>query len=232
MSIKSISLASILFVTLCGAVSAELVVNGGMTGAVGFNVQPAPWATLAGPGVHSPPDTVPAGGMVDGGSTLAPNILASPNGGTFLTFFASMILETDYAGQNIAGLVPGATYSLSFYYTNVGATLPPGLPVSLQPGTMKATIAGQTYTTEVMAFEGAGLQTWKLAELTFLATQPVEHLGFYTTDQMFFGGIDGVSIVPEPGSVLLMGMALLGLCGSIAARQKRKLARSIRRGNP
>jgi hypothetical protein len=220
MSSKSILRASFLLLVLCGAARAELVVNGSMTGDVGTNMQPAPWATLAGPGVHSDPDTVPPGGIVDGSSTLAPNIPASPNGGTFLTFFSSMILETDYAGQNISGLVPGATYTLSFYYTNAGFTLPPTVPISLKPGAMIATIAGMTFTTELMAFEGPGLQTWRHAEFQFQATQPVEHLGFYTNDDTFLVGIDGVSIVPEPGSSLLMGAALVVLCGTIAARKR------------
>jgi hypothetical protein len=222
---KTLSLlpAWLLLLALASAARAELVVNGSMTGDVGINVQPAPWATLFGPGVHSPPDTVAAGGLVDGSFTLAPGIPASPNGGTFLAFSASMILENDYAGQNIAGLAPGGTYTLRFYYTNVGALLPPGLPLSLQPGVMKATIAGQTFLSEPLQFEGAGLQTWKLAELTFQATQPVEHLGFQTTSDLFYGGIDGVSIVPEPGSSLLMGVALVVLCGTAVKRKRQKL---------
>jgi hypothetical protein len=223
MSHKTFLHAAFLLLALGSAARAEFVVNGSMTGDVGINVQPAPWATLFGPGVHSPPDTVAAGGLVDGSFTLAPRISASPNGGTFLAFSASMILENDYAGQNIAGLAPGATYTLRFYYTNVGALLPPGLPISLQPGVMKATIAGQTFLSEPLQFEGAGLQTWKLAELTFQATQPVEHLGFQTTDDMFFGGIDGVSIVPEPGSSLLMGVALVVLIATVVARKRRQL---------
>jgi hypothetical protein len=223
MRISSIFRASVILLALAGAVRAEFVVNGSMTGDVGFNKLPAPWNLPFGPGVHSPPDTLAAGGLVDGASTLGPGIPASPDGGTFLSLFSSMILEYDYAGQDIGGLVPGATYTLRFYYTNVGATFPPTLPIPLQPGSIRASIAGQTFVTTPFAFEGAGLQTWRLAEFSFLATQPVEHLGFRSSDTQFYGGVDGVTIVPEPGSSLLMGVALVVLCGTVVARKRQRL---------
>jgi hypothetical protein len=223
MSHKTILHASLLLLAFGSAARAEFVVNGSMMGDVGFNKLPAPWKLLFGPGVHSPPDTLAAGGLADGASTLGPGIPASPDGGTFLALFSSMIFEFDYAGQDIGGLVPGTTYALRFYYTNVGATFPPTIPIPLQPGSIQASIAGQTFVTTPLAFVGAGLQTWRLAEFSFLATQPVEHLGFRSNDTQFYGGIDGVSIVPEPGSSLLMGVALAVLCGAVVARKRQYL---------
>ena len=75
-----------------------------------------------------------------------------------------------------------------------------------------------------MNYTGPGQQTWHLAEFTFQATQPVEHLGLFTNSSMFWGGIDGVYIVPEPSSSLLLSVASVWLALLAASRRNRDRA--------
>ncbi len=86
------------------------------------------------------------------------------------------------------------------------------------PGQLRASIAGQNFQTDVLDFEGAGNQTWHVASFDFIADDATANLDIWTQDGLFYGAVDGVSIVPEPNSVVLMVLALV----SWAAWRRRK----------
>ena len=123
-----------------------------------------------------------------------------------------VILESTLVSQTIAGLVPGQTYTLSFQYANVGAEVFQFPEPYGEAGQIDVSIAGQTFQTDLVDYLGAGEQTWYAASFDFTADAATSTLQMWTHDANFFGGIDGVSIVPEPGGVTLFGLAVLGWC--------------------
>lgn len=219
MSRRSLLIAIALLVVPAHALRAEFVVNGSLTGPTGFQTVPAPWFAPDAPGLIFPPSTLPPGGLQDGGgSTLAPQMPASPDGGTFVVVTAEFILDKSLARQTIVGLTPGQQYTLSFHYANAGADVPiPGNFVF--PGSILATIAGQTFETDVLDYLGPGEQVWRLASFSFTANAASTNLDLHTIDAQFFGAIDGVSIVPEPSSCALGAVGLV-ICGAWRRRRR------------
>ena len=200
---------------------AELVVNGGLSGPTGFDAIPAPWFAPLLPGVISTPATVAPGGLPDSIGTLAADMPASPNAGTFLVITVSAFESHDVARQTIGGLVPGQSYTLTFHYANAGGEIPSITDQWLFPGKIRATIAGQSFETPLLEYEGAGAQSWHLASFPFTADATSTNLDFFTYDVQFFGAIDGVSIVPEPSGFVL---CVLGVFGCHAWLRRRRLS--------
>lgn len=168
------------------------------------------------PSVFSPPNIyvygpgTPAseGGPVNNGFT------GSPDGGYFLG------VDGDYAkapvSQDVDGLIVGQQYTLSFEWAGAQFTRFSGA----MNDWWNVTFGGESVSTPQVHNASHGFTGWQTFSYTFTATQAKQTLTFLAGSDGIgappFLLLDGVSLttaVPEPGSLLLMGVSALGMLG-------------------
>ena len=145
----------------------------------------------------------------------------SPNGGNFLAADSdSHFVEP--ISQVISGLVSGQKYSLSFYQAGVQQQGFTG-PTTDQ---WQVTFGTSAQTSTLMSVPSGGAVGWNQQTMTFTASavsQTITFLAMGTpnADPPFIL-IDGISLtrVPEPASIALLSIGVLGLVGS---RRRRAL---------
>lgn len=225
--LASLTTATIINVaSLSGVAMAQTIINPDLNGSGSiFAGDLSGWSATGGPG-WSPGDYNPTPDF-DGG-TAGLTIPLSPNGGTFVSGFGrtnglGRFYEGIESNAGLSGLTPGQAYNLSFSQINIGTTSEQG------DGYWQVLIAGTSYNSALMAFQGVGSQTWSQEIIEFTASSSTASLLFVARDSDYptgnipmggYYGIDGISIspVPEPSSsALLLGLASLGF----AARRKR-----------
>ncbi len=137
---------------------------------------------------------------------------SSPDGGNFI--FSDSDYHNSAITQTITGLQPGRDYMVSFYQsliqdTELFVTIPG--PVS---GEWQVTFGTTTLNSAFMTGDGSTLSfyNWKPQSMKFKATSPTQVLSFLAvgTGDPPLAGLDGVKVVPEPDSGILLLMGLLG----------------------
>lgn len=225
MNVCKIALA-LLLSPVATAFAGELVTNGGFeantgNGQLGFNTSATAWTTsgytfLFAPGTA---DTTGAVGQYGGlflwglgnGSAngLSPS---SPNGGYYVA--ADGDFQTAPITQQISGLIPGASYNLSFSWAGAQQLGFDG-PTTDQ---WIVSLGGQTQSTPVINVDNHGFSGWIPQTFTFTASSAMELLSFLANSSPAvppFALLDGVSLqeVPEPASLglLAVGLTAVGL---------------------
>ena len=178
---------------------------------------------LWGPGTPTQYDNFPPYGdqyPVNNGFT------GSPNGGYF--FGSDGAYATAPLQQTIDGLTVGAQYTLSFEWA-ASQFAPAAGPTDQS---WSVSFGSDSVQTPTYSLPSQGFSGWMTFTQTFTATSASQVLSFMakgTPDNLPpFPLLDGVSLtldtaaVPEPSSVLMLGLGSLGLVGVGLARRARR----------
>jgi len=151
---------------------------------------------------------------------------SSPTGGNFLQADADPGFRPNAFTTTVTGLTPGQQYAISFWQAAGqqngfrGATFEQWL----------VSLGAETHASHLINLPDQGIAPWELQTLIFTATNSSDTLSFLATGSsvlttgnslppiIFLDGVS-VSAVPEPSSVALMCLMLLGL--AIAYRRQR-----------
>ncbi len=158
---------------------------------------------------------------VDGALGLYGPIPASPDGGNFLAGDGAYM--TGYTYQTITGLVPGASYIVSF---DMAAAQQSGYSGATsdywQVGLGSSYGAGPSVNSTTINLASGAFSGWIGQQVALVAGATTEVLWFFAvgtpSGQPPFALLDGVGVmVPEPSAAALLGMALIVAGGALAA---------------
>jgi MYXO-CTERM domain-containing protein len=188
----------------------QVVDNGSMTGPVNIGSPPPGWDSVSTDG-----DTIGPGGFSGWGTGIG----ASNDGGTFLALLNNGGGGAfDAAAQVISGFTIGNSYSLNFEYSNIGLDSSAAADYA-NSGLIRANIAGVNLDSALLAHDGFGSQLWFDFSGSFVATSETMTLTFSAVRSDvggYAGGVDGVSIIPTPGT-----FGLFAAAGLAAIRRRR-----------
>ena len=149
-------------------------------------------------------------------------LTASPDGGNFIGADG----DTRYHGrieQNVSGLVVGQSYKLTFDWALAQQYGAGGMPFARWDVTFGS--ASQMTNSVTLPVAG-GFVPWRTADMTFTATGTSQVLSFLADEGGPYGGppfvlLDGVKLtaVPEPTSLSMVAMGLLGLVTVLLRRR-------------
>jgi hypothetical protein len=193
------------------------------------------------PSAFSPPHITiwgPGSGSVWGPSGGTQGAYSVQNGWNGLPngYSYALGVDGDYAdapvSQDIKGLTVGTTYTLSFQWSAAQLTGFTGGAYDW----WNVTFGSTTVPTPMVHNDSQGFTGWMDFSTTFTATSTMQTLTFLAKSTGIgeppFLMLDGVSLtaqtaaVPEPGSLLMLGMSTVGLLGAGWYRRRARAAQA------
>ncbi len=199
--------------------SAQVILNSDLTGPVGAGNIPTDWFAWSGSA-----DTCDTTGPFN--NTGNPWVL-SPNGGTFVRGGATDTGVNEAIAQDLTGFVPGQSYTIEFYSTNLGFQQPSsGGAWTGADGFWRFYLDGVAIGDSVTLTKqalGTDDIVWSFGTVGFVAPAADFELAIASrraggVDTAAYMGLDGVQIRPVPAPASL---ALVAFAGVGATRRRR-----------
>lgn len=205
-------------VSFAAGVHAQVIVNGGLTGPVGAGNVPPNWFAWSGSA-----DTADETGPFN--NTGTPWTL-SPNGGTFVRGGSNGTGVNEAVAQILTGFIPGQSYTIQFYSTNLGFQQPAaGGMWTGADGFWRFYLDGiafadsATLTKQALASDSI---VWGAESVSFVAPAASFELAVASqwagsSDPAAYMGIDGLRALPIPAPGVI---AVVGLAGAWCVRRR------------